>query len=174
MTVMCDEVRRVLERTPVILRGLLDGAPPSAIDFHEREGAWSPWQVLCHLADAEITDWMPRLEVMMSSAEPPRFSPFDREGGFRRYAGWSTSKLLSEFEQLRAANVAHLDTMRLTAADGQRTAVHPELGVVTLTQLLACWSTHDLAHIAQITRSLARQRGPDVGPWRKYFSLLAD
>jgi hypothetical protein len=64
--------------------------------------------------------------------------------------------------------------MRLTAADGQRTAVHPELGVVTLTQLLACWSTHDLAHIAQITRSLVRQRGPDVGPWRKYFSLLAD
>jgi hypothetical protein len=174
MAVMTDDVRRVLERTPAILRGLTEGAPAEAIDFHERKGAWSPAQVLAHLTDAEITDWMPRLKLMVSNTEDRTFTPFDREGGFRRYAGWTVSQLLHEFEQLRAANLAEIDAMRLTDADRHRTARHPELGVVTLSQLLACWSTHDLGHVAQITRSLVRQRGPDVGPWRKYFSLLSD
>ena len=174
MGVMTNDVRRVLERTPAILRGLIEGAPADAIDFHERDGAWSPTQVLAHLTDGETTDWMPRLKVMVSSAEDRSFTPFDREGGFRRYAGWTSSELLREFEQLRAANLADVDAMRLTDVDRQRTAVHPELGVVTLSHLLACWSTHDLGHIAQVTRSLVRQRGPGVGPWRKYFSLLSD
>jgi hypothetical protein len=174
MAVMTNDVRRVLERTPAILRGLIEGAPADAIDFHEREGAWSPAQVLAHLTDGEITDWMPRLKLMVSSGADRTFTPFDREGGFRRYAGWTASELLQEFARLRAANLADIDAMRLTDADRQRAAVHPDLGVVTLAQLLACWSTHDLGHIAQITRSLVRQRGPDVGPWRKYLSLLAD
>jgi hypothetical protein len=55
-----------------------------------------------------------------------------------------------------------------------RTAIHPELGTVTLAQLLACWVTHDHAHIAQIARVLTRGYGAFVGPWRRYFSLLRD
>jgi hypothetical protein len=169
-----DNVRPVLSRTPSILRALIEGSPAAAIDFHEKEGAWSPVQVLCHLADGEITDWMPRLELILSPGDSKRFTPFAREGGFARYAGWTATGLLAEFDQLRAANLARLDGFNITEADLSRTAMHPDLGTVTLGQLLACWATHDLAHIEQITRSLVRHRGHQVGPWRKYFSLLSD
>jgi hypothetical protein len=117
---------------------------------------------------------MPRVELILSPGDSKRFTPFDREGGFARYAGWTVSRLLGEFDRLRAANLARLDASGITEADLCRTAVHPELGTVTLAQLLACWATHDLAHTEQITRSLVRHRGPDIGPWRKYYSLLSD
>jgi hypothetical protein len=169
-----DNVRPVLSRTPSILRALIEGSPAAAIDFHDKDDAWSPGQVLCHLADGEITDWMPRLELILSPGDSKQFAPFAREGGFARYAGWTATRLLAEFDQLRAANLARLDAFNITEADLRRTATHPDLGTVTLAQLLACWATHDLAHIEQITRSLVRYRGHDVGPWRKYFSLLSD
>jgi hypothetical protein len=79
---------------------------------------------------------------------------------------------LTEIERLRAGNLAYLRTLNLSAADLQRTAIHPGLGVVTLHQLLATWATHDLAHVAQISRVMVRYFGEHVGPWREYFSLL--
>jgi hypothetical protein len=168
------DVRKVLSTTPAALRSLVAGAPDSARDFREAPGAWTPLQVLCHVTDGEVTDWMPRLDLILSPGESRTFTPFDREAGFRVYAGWSTEQVLVEFARLRAANLARLGALDLRDSDLQRTGVHPELGVVTAGQLLACWATHDLAHIAQISRSLVRFFGPHVGPWRKYFSLLAD
>jgi hypothetical protein len=174
MEPLARDIAAVLSRTPAIVRGLLEGASPAAIEFHERPEAWSPRQVLCHVADGEITDWIPRLELILSSPDAPRFTPFDREGGFARFEGWPIGELLNEFDRLRAASLARLGSVPITEADLRRTAVHPDLGIVTLAQLLACWATHDLSHIAQITRSLVRHHGPDVGPWRKYFTLLAE
>ena len=171
---MNDSIRPVLSRTPAIVRALFDGAPIDALDFHELAGAWSPRQVLCHLAEAEITDWMPRIDSILGSNEDKRFIPFDREGGFVRFAGWDARALLDEFERLRHENVNRLERLALTDADQDRTGVHPEFGRVTVSQLLACWATHDLAHINQITRSLVRHRGPTIGPWTKYYRLLSD
>src|SRR5688572_27173680 len=128
MATIGSDVRPVLSRTPAIVRGLIEGAPAAALDFHEHAGAWSPLQVLCHLADGEIVDWVPRLELVLLGPESVRFQPFDREGGFARYAGWPASHLLIEFEQLRATNLARLDALNLADADGERTAVHPDLG----------------------------------------------
>ncbi len=170
---MTSDVRHVLARTPSILRALIEGAAQSAVEFHEKPEAWSPKQVLCHLAEAEITDWMPRIEIILGTNEDRRFTPFDREGGFARYAGWDAAAVLNEFERLRNSNVTRLQQFNLTAAELVRTGIHPEFGTVTLSQLLACWATHDLAHINQITRSLVRHWGPSIGPWRKYYSLLA-
>ena len=130
--------------------------------------------MLCHVTDGEVTDWMPRLDVILSSGDDRTFTPFDREAGFTVYAGWSAEQLLQEFERLRAANLARLDALDLQYSDLRRTGIHPALGVVTAAQLLACWATHDLAHTAQISRSLVRFFGAHVGPWRQYFSLLAD
>ena len=168
------DVRKVLSTTPAALRSLVAGAPDSALAFREAPGAWTPLQVLCHVTDGEVTDWMPRLDVILSSGEPRIFTPFDREAGFRVYAGWSAEQVLVELDRLRTANLARLEALGLQDGDLRRTGVHPELGVVTAAQLLACWATHDLAHIAQISRSLVRFFGAQVGPWRQYFSLLAD
>jgi uncharacterized damage-inducible protein DinB len=171
---MNDDICPVLSRTPAIVRALFEGAPADALEFHEAAGAWSAKQVLCHLAEAEITDWMPRINIILGSSRNRRFTPFDREGGFVRFAGWDARQLLDEFERLRQDNVTKLQGLALTEPDLDRTGIHPEFGPVTLSQLLACWATHDLAHINQITRSLVRHRGPTIGPWTRYYRLLAD
>lgn len=168
------DIHTVLSRSPATLRSLVAGAPDSALDFREAPGAWTPLEVLCHVTDGEVTDWMPRLHVILSPGEAKTFTPFDRGAGFTVYAGWSAEQVLVEFDRLRTANLAALGALDLQGRDLQRTGVHPDLGVVTAAQLLACWATHDLAHTAQISRSLVRFFGTHVGPWRKYFSLLAD
>lgn len=165
-----DAVRQSLAQAPRIIEGLIAAAPPGALTWREAAGTWHAEEVLCHLADGEITDWMPRIERILSDGG--RFTPYDREGGFLRYRGWRAEALVGEFGQLRRANLEKLDTLRLSESHLHLIGVHPEFGPVTLGQLLACWATHDLAHIAQIARLLTRSFGQDVGPWRKYFSLL--
>lgn len=171
---MIENIRAVLSRSPSIFRALVEGAPAAAMEFREKAGAWSAWQVLCHVADAEITNWKPRVELILGSADDKRFTPFNREGGFMRYEGWAPASLLDEFERLRNDNLSRLEALRITGRDLDRQGIHPDLGVVTLSQLLSCWAIHDLAHIEQVTRSLVRHRAPDIGPWRKYYSLLSD
>jgi hypothetical protein len=164
------DVRESLSQAPRIVEGLIAAAPPDALHWREADGAWNSVEVLCHLADGEITDWMPRIEKILSGGG--RFVPFDREGGFLRYRGWTAEALVGEFGQLRRANLDKLDNLNLSAPHLVLTGEHPEFGAVTLGQLLACWATHDMAHIAQLSRLMTRSFGRHVGPWRKYFSLL--
>jgi hypothetical protein len=166
------ETRNALARTPATLRALVAQLPPDAITFQEAPGHWSPLEVLCHVTDGEITDWIPRARIVMSDAPDKRFTPFDMQSGFNRYRGWTAPALLDEFERLRGESLTALDALRIGPADLQRQAVHPELGVVTLEQLLGTWVTHDFAHITQIARASTRSFGRHVGPWTAYFSLL--
>ena len=172
MTLPLEAARESLAQAPRIIEGLIAAAPSEALTYREGGGTWHIVEVLCHMADGEITDWMPRLERILSDGG--RFMPFDREGGFARYRGWTAEALVGEFNQLRRANLEKLDSFRLSDAHMRLTGIHPEFGPVTLEQLLACWATHDMAHIAQISRLLTRAFGRSVGPWRKYFSLLQE
>jgi hypothetical protein len=167
---LITDVRGSLAQTPRIVEGLVAAAPREALYWREADDTWNSVEVLCHLADGEITDWMPRIEKILSGGG--RFTPFNREGGLARYRGWTAEALVGEFGQLRRANLEKLDTLNLTAPHLALTGQHPEFGTVTLSQLLACWATHDMAHIAQLSRLQTRSFGRHVGPWRKYFSLL--
>jgi uncharacterized damage-inducible protein DinB len=167
------ETRAILAATPAAVRSLVSPAGEDARDFHERPGAWNVREILCHLADGEIADWIPRIAIILSNGPDKRFTPFDREAGFIRYRGWTCAALLDEFERLRADSLARLDAFRIAPDMLTRTGLHPEFGAVTLDQLLACWVTHDYAHVSQISRVLVRHFGRQVGPWSKYFSLLA-
>ena len=160
-----------LSHTPSTARSLIAGLPADAIAFHETDRAWSVFDVVCHMADGEITDWMPRVRAIVSG--DGHFPPYDREGGFARYKGRTLTAVVDEFERLRTQSLADLAALQLTPATLARTGVHPEFGPVTLQQLLATWVTHDHAHLAQLSRILVRYYGQDVGPWAKYFSLLA-
>lgn len=166
------DARVSLLQAPRIVEGLVAAAPREALTWREAEGAWTCVEVLCHLADGEITNWMPRLNCILDGGG--RFTPFDREGGFRRYRGWTADALVGEFGQLRRANVEKLDRLGLTPARLQLRGEHPEFGSVTLEQLIACWATHDFAHVTQISRVLTRACGQHVGAWRAYFSLLRE
>ncbi len=164
------DVRASLAQGPRIIESLVAAAPHAALTWREGEGRWNVIEVLCHLADGEITDWMPRVERILSGGG--RFQPYDREGGFVRYRDWSADALVGEFGQLRRANLEKLDRLNLSAPHLRLTGEHPEFGPVTLEQLLATWAAHDMAHVAQISRILTRSFGRYVGPWTKYFSLL--
>jgi hypothetical protein len=168
------DVRASLAQAPQIFRALLTGAPDRALDATEGPGTWSPRQVLCHVLHGETDDWMPRVRILLESGTARAFTPFDREAGFKTYAGWQLAPLLDELDRLRTTNLEALDALRLRDHDLAKEGRHPELGVVTLRQLLTCWATHDWAHVAQIGRVMTRHYGAGVGPWTRYFSLLAE
>jgi hypothetical protein len=167
------ELQQLLSQTPVTLRALAGRLPAAMLEFHEAPGAWSPFEVLCHVTDVETASWIPRVQMILSDNPSRPFAPLDREAGFERFRGWTAGRVLDEFERLRRGNVEALAALKLSPLDLDRTGTHPELGAVALRQLLSTWLTHDYAHVAQIARALVRCHREDVGPWAKYFSLLA-
>jgi len=162
----------ILERTPHTFRALLAGLPPAWTDADEGPETWSPYVILGHLIHGERTDWIPRARIILDQGPQRRFTPYDRFAQFRESQGKSLADLLDEFARLRAENLAALAGWRLTDAELALEGEHPEFGPVTLRQLLATWVTHDLGHVAQTARVLAKQYREAVGPWRAYLPVL--
>jgi len=167
-----DEALPVLRRTPGVVRALLHDLPPSWTTATEGAGTWSPYDVVGHLIHGERTDWVPRIEHMLQHGDAVRLPPFDREAMFAASKGRSLDELLDAFERARGESLTRLQALGLTDADLEKRGRHPEFGVVTLGQHLATWVAHDLGHISQIVRVMARQYSDAVGPWRAYLSLL--
>src|ERR1044071_3484570 len=168
-----EEAVAVLERTPAAVRALLDGLPETWVRATEGERTWSPYDVVGHLAYAERADWLGRARHILSG-DPRPFTPFDRGGQFRESEGKSLQDLLKDFTELRGRNVAELRSMKLGGNDLGRTGRHPDFGEVTLGQLLAAWVVHDLDHVAQIARTMAKVYTDATGPWAAYLSILRD
>jgi len=164
--------RAVLERTPHALRALLAGLPPEWIDATEGPETWSPAAVVGHLIHGERTDWIPRARIILAQGPDRRFEPFDRFAQLRESAGKPLVELLDEFARLRRKNLVTLDGWRLTDAELALEGEHPALGPVTLRQLLATWVAHDLSHVAQVARVMAKQYRDAVGPWRAYLPIM--
>ncbi len=162
----------ILERTPRVLDGWLRGLPADWTSAREGPETWSPFDIVGHLIDGEQADWIPRARIILSEREDRRFEPFDRFRHLSRNHGRPLGDLLGEFASLRQANVRALGDFNLTPTDLRRTAIHPELGRVTLEQHLATWVAHDLGHLAQIARVMARQYADAVGPWVAYLTIL--
>jgi hypothetical protein len=168
-----EEGVAILARTPTTLDALLRGLPDGWIAAHEGGTTWSPFDVIGHLIHGERTDWIPRARIILEHGEGKRFEKFDRLAQFAQSQGRTLASLLDEFAALRRGNLQALESMHLTGTDLDRRGHHPELGVVTLRQLLATWVAHDLDHIVQISRVLARQYSDEVGPWRAYLRIIS-
>jgi hypothetical protein len=162
----------VLERTPHALRALLSGLPPAWTDATEGPETWSPYVILGHLVHGERTDWIPRARLILAQGPERRFAPFDRFAQLRESQGRPLEELLDEFERLRAGSLATLAGWRLDDARLALEGEHPEFGPVTLRQLLATWVAHDLGHVAQTARVMAKQYREAVGPWRAYLPIM--
>lgn len=168
-----DDAVAILERTPASLTALLEGLPDTWVTATEGDQTWSPYDVIGHLIHAERTDWIVRIRHILAGETRP-FEAFDRTAQFTHSRGASLSELLSTLARLRRENVAALLDMKLTSADLSRRGRHPELGEVTLGQLLATWAVHDLDHVGQIARTMAKVYADAVGPWSVYLSILQD
>ena len=172
MELRLDDALPVLRRTPGVLRDLLLGLPDPWIEATEGAGTWSPFDVVGHLIHGERTDWVPRVEHMLRHGDSVAFPPFDREAMLAASRGASLGQLLDTFGELRSESLSRLAALGLTEADLARRGRHPELGAVTLGQHLTTWVTHDLNHLGQTVRVMARQYTEAVGPWRAYLSIL--
>jgi hypothetical protein len=162
----------VLERTPGVLRAMLAGTPDELIRGTEGGESWSPFDVVGHLIHGERTDWIPRLTIILAESDTRPFEPFDRYAQFEASDGKTLDELLDEFEILRDANLGTLRALLDTGFDLESVGTHPELGQVTAGELLATWAVHDLGHIAQIARVMAKQFSDETGPWRAYLPVL--
>lgn len=172
MNFVLTEATAVLRRTPGTLRALLAGLPESWLYGAEGPGTWSPFDVVGHLIDGEETDWIPRARIILAGGPNPVFQPFDRFRHLQLNRDTPLGDLLDRFARLRADNVAILEGFRLNDTDMAREGMHPELGRVTLGQLLATWVGHDLGHVAQVARVMAKQYRDEVGPWVAYLPVL--
>jgi uncharacterized damage-inducible protein DinB len=168
-----DDALPVLRTTPAVLRAWLQDLPDSWIRANEGAETWSPFDIVGHLIHGERTDWMDRVDIILAHGESRPFTPFDRFAQFEASRGQSLRQLLDTFAELRAANLVRLESLDLHGKDLGRRGRHPELGLVTLGQLLATWVAHDLNHLGQVARVMGRQYTDAVGPWVEYLPLLA-
>jgi hypothetical protein len=162
----------VLRQTPSTISALLSPLSPRWIQQNEGPDTWSPFDVVGHLIHGEETDWIPRARMIVNHGESRPFEPFDRVAMFEKSRGKSLAQLLDTFSRLRSSNIQELEQMNLTGDLLDKRGTHPELGTVTLGQLLATWVVHDLGHVAQIVRVMASQYREEVGPWSAYLSIL--
>jgi hypothetical protein len=167
-----EEAVAILARTPATLDALLRGLPDGWTAANEGGDTWSPFDVIGHLIHGERTDWVPRARIILEHGEARAFEKFDRLAQFAESDGRTLPILLDEFASLRQESLRQLAALGLTVEDLDRRGRHPAFGVVTLRQLLATWVAHDLDHIMQISRVLARQYSEEVGPWRAYLRII--
>lgn len=173
-TYTVDDAIPLLSRTPGTLDALLRGVPEGWVNAHEGGKTWSPFDVVGHLIHADRTNWLTRARIILEHGEERTFEDFDRFAQLASSKGRTMESLLDEFALVRAESVKDLEGMGLTERALARRGRHPALGVVTLRQLLATWVAHDLDHVYQVVRAIARQYADEVGPWREYLRIIRE
>ncbi len=166
------EITDVLSRTPAVLTALLTGNGKDVLAHRVTPGSFSPLDVLGHLIHGERTDWVPRIKLILESGAAVPFVAFDRRGFEEAILGRGAEELLVELTSLRQANLGYLAGLRLSSERLSLAGRHPELGRVTLGQLLATWAAHDLDHVDQVVRVISSRYADAVGPWREYLGIL--
>ena len=161
----------ILERTPDVLNAMLYNISNDWTSNNEGGESWSVYDIVGHLIHGEKTDWIPRMEIILSDKPEKKFDLFDRFAQFEESKVKSLPQLLDEFKQLRTKNIAQLLSKKITPENLEEKGVHPAFGEITLAQLLSTWTVHDLNHIAQISRVMAKQYKPEVGPWVEYLKI---
>ncbi|MBI2793989.1 MAG: DinB family protein [Ignavibacteria bacterium] len=172
MNFTLDHTIEIIERTPSVLRYLLQGLDEEWTHNNEGGESWSPYDVVGHLIHGDRQHWMPRLNKILEHGDTEAFEPFDRFAQLTESKGKTLNNLLDEFEALRLANIKTLRRMNLTEKQFSLIGLHPSIGRVSLKNLLATWAAHDLNHIMQIVRVIAKQYSDHVGPWGENLSIL--
>lgn len=162
----------ILERTPAVLKTLLSGLNDAWVMFNEGPETFSPYDVVGHLIHGEKTDWLPRAKMILEFGNSKTFERYDRFAQYIESKGKSLSQLLEEFAVIRTENLNWFKSLNLTEDDLDKKGMHPVLGEVTLRNLLATWVVHDLTHLAQVTRVMAKQYKEEMGPWPQFFRIL--
>ena len=161
----------VLRTTPLVLKAMLTDLPKEWTHESEVPDAWTPYQVVGHLASVEENDWLDRTRIILEHGPSKVFESIDREAGFERFKGVSLTALLEHFTETRTSNLLLLESL-VDSKDLDTRGIHPDFGEVRLDQLLAAWVVHDQNHVGQIVKTMAKQYTSAVGPWRAYLPII--
>jgi len=172
MNFTLEKSMEILERTPDVLNRMLQNISAEWTSNNEGGQTWSVYDIIGHLIHGERTDWIPRAEIILSEKHDKKFESFNRLAQFEESKEKSLTQLLDEFKTLREKNIEYLRSKKLTDKNLEEKGIHPTFGEVTLSQLLSTWVVHDLNHIAQISRVMAKQYKVEVGPWIEYLRIL--
>jgi hypothetical protein len=172
MTFNINKSIEILSRTPLVIEVLLNGLSEEWLRNSEGENTWSPYEIVGHLIHGERTDWILRIKIILSNSENMNFKPFDRFAQLNENQLRPIEELLKEFKEIRAQNLKELISLQINDAQLAERGIHPELGEVSLKELLSTWVVHDLGHISQITRVMAKLYKFEVGPWKEYLGIL--
>ena len=172
MEFQLDKAITILARTPNVLNELLLNLPDDWVVANEGPETWSPYDIVGHLIHGDEADWIPRARIILEHGTARAFEPFDRFAQFEKSKGKTLTALLERFAEVRQRNLEELNGLNITPELLKKVGQHPDLGEVTLAQLLATWTVHDLSHISQITRVMCKQYGAAVGRWQEYLPIL--
>jgi uncharacterized damage-inducible protein DinB len=172
MKFQVEQAVEILSNTPLVLKSMLGNLSDDWTKSLENRDDWSPFDIVGHYIHAEETDWIPRAEIILKQGANPTFEPFDRYAMFEKSQGKTLNELLETFAERRASSLETLRSWNLSAEQLALKATHPELGEVTLEELLATWVVHDLTHIGQTVAHLAKKYSSNVGVWKEYLSIL--
>lgn len=167
-----EQAIEVLSRTPQVLEALLSGLSDDWLYSNEGPGTWSPVEVVGHLIINEETNFLPRTKLILSDGGSKTLSPIDMTAHIERFDEVPIAQLLTTFRELRNENIRSLQSINLTATDLNKTAIHPKVGLVQLQHVLSTWVAHDLIHIGQISRVMAKQYKHEVGPFIEFLPRL--
>ena len=172
MKFQLEQAVEILSSTPTVLKSMLGNLSDEWTQTFDNKEDWSPFDIVGHYIHAEETDWIPRAEIILKQGDDPTFEPFDRFAMFDKSKGKTLQELLETFAERRRKSLVTLQSWNLTDAELKLRGNHPELGAVTLEQLLATWVVHDLTHIRQLVTVMAKKYSENVGVWREYLSIL--
>jgi len=173
MKYSAEQAIEILERTPAVCAVLLANLSDGWIVNNEGPETFSPYDVIGHLIHGEKTDWTVRAKMILEFGNTQTFVKWNRFAQYEESKGRSLQQLLDEFATIRKENMVWFKSLNLTETDLDKKGMHPVLGEVTLRNLLATWVVHDLTHIAQITRVMAKQYKEEMGPWPEFFRILS-
>ena len=161
----------ILERTPEVLRAQVSGLPDEWTLVNEGPGSWTVFDIAGHFVYIEKANWIPRAEIILYDSQKV-IETLDPSGHLTECREKNLEELLITFKMLREVSIKKLKGFQLTESDFTKTAQHPALGTVNLSQLLATWVVHDLSHLAQISRVIAKQYRDAVGPFSEYLRII--
>jgi DinB superfamily len=162
---LLSQAQAVLATTPSRWQTLTATIPEALLTLEPAPGEWSALQCLRHLLDTEEKVFPVRIRAIMAGQNFPAFNP-DTDGE-RNTSGMTPAELSAKFAAVRKNNMKLL--AGLSPKDLTHTAIHAELGKVTLGELINEWIGHDLNHTVQAERAMMQPFIAGCGPWRSYF-----